>query len=226
MGDERRRRLKKSQRRELIEEAASALFAEHGYGGTRLGDIAAAAGVTKQLLYQHFPSKKALHMALLAKHRDELLAGLAEDMATPGPLAERLPRVLDRWFAYVEEHPYALAMLFRDTTGDPEVQAFYRELQASARRANVALIRAEPELDVPQEQLEPLAEFARAATTGLALWWAEHPDVPRSTVVSVAADTLVRGLGIKPRRDSADEYRPVTRASRVQEKEMPPGFRE
>ena len=121
-------------------------------------------------------------------------------MATPGPLAERLPYVLDRWFTYVEEHPYALAMLFRDTTGDPEVQAFYRELQASARETNVALLRAEPELDIADDQLEPLAEFARAATTGLALWWAEHRDVPRPTVVEVAAETLVRGLGLKDAR--------------------------
>jgi AcrR family transcriptional regulator len=197
MSVEPRRRLKKGKRREVIEEAASALFAERGYAGARLEDIAAAAGVTRQLLYQHFPSKKALHMALLARHRDELLAGLAQDMSMPGPLAERLPVVLDRWFAYVDEHPYALAMLFRDTTGDPEVQAFYRELQASARAANVALIRAEPELDIPEDQLEPLAEFARAATTGLALWWAEHRDVPRATVVAVAAGALARGLGPK-----------------------------
>lgn len=197
MSTEPRRRLKKGQRRKVIEEAASALFAEHGYSGTRLEDIAAVAGVTKQLLYQHFPSKKALHMALLAKHRDELLAGLAQDMATPGPLAKRLPHVLDRWFAYVEDHPYALAMLFRDTTGDPEVQALYRELQASARAANMALIRAEPELDIPEDQIEPLAEFARAASTGLAMWWAEHRDVPRATVVAVAAEMLVGGLGLK-----------------------------
>jgi AcrR family transcriptional regulator len=203
MGRERRPRLRKAQRRELIEEAASALFAEHGYAGTRLEDIAAAAGVTKQLLYQHFPSKRALHMTLLAKHRDKLLAGLAQDMAGPGPLAERLPHVLDRWFAYVEEHPYALAMLFRDTTGDPELQAFYRELQASARRANVALLRAEPELDLTEEQIEPLAEFARSATTGLALWWADHRDVPRATLVDVAAGMLVRGLGL-PSSDGAN----------------------
>jgi hypothetical protein len=117
-------------------------------------------------------------------------------MAAPGPLAERLPQVLDRWFAYVDEHPFALAMLFRDTTGDPEVQAFYRELQASARRANVALIRAEPEIEVPEEQVEPLAEFARSATTGLALWWADHRDVPRATIVDVTAGMLVRGFGL------------------------------
>lgn len=191
-----RRRLQKPERRRVIEDAASELFAEHGYAETKLEDIAAAAGVTKQLLYQHFSSKKELHMALLTKHRDELLGSLSAGMATPGPLTERIPRVTDDWFRYVEEHPYASAMLFRDTTGDPELQAFYRELQASARMANVALLRAERELQVPEDRVEPLAEFIRAAIVGLALWWADHPKVPRSTVVSVAVDTLMSGLGL------------------------------
>ena len=190
----RRRRLPRAERRRVIEEAASELFAERGYAATRLEDIATAAGVTKQLLYQHFSSKKELHMALLARHRDELLAGLAESMSRPGPLAERLPQVSDDWFAYVEEHPFASAMLFRDTTGDPEVMAFYRELQASARAANVALIEAEPELDIPKERVEPLAELIRSASTGLALWWADHPEVPRALLVDVLVGTLWNGL--------------------------------
>jgi AcrR family transcriptional regulator len=173
------------------------LFAERGYAQTRLEDIATAAGVTKQLVYQHFRSKKELHLALLAKHRDGLLGQLAESMSRPGPLAERLPKVTDEWFAYVEENPYAWSLLFRDTTGDPDVQAFYRELQASARAANVALIEAEPELAVPKERVEPLAEFVRSAVTGLALWWADHPEVPRATVVEVAVDALTNGLGLE-----------------------------
>jgi AcrR family transcriptional regulator len=192
----RRRRLPKAERRRIIEDAASRLFAEHGYSETRLDDIAAAAGVTKQLLYQHFPSKKALHLALLARHRDEILGRLTASMSTPGRLAERLPRVLDDWFAYVEEHPYASALLFRDTTGDPEVQAFYRENHAAARATNVALLRAEPELQIPEDRLEPLAELMRSATTGLAVWWGEHPEVPRATIVGVTVDLFVRGLGL------------------------------
>jgi AcrR family transcriptional regulator len=212
-----RRRLKKSERRGMIEDAASALFAEHGYAETRLEDIAAAAGVTKQLLYQHFPSKKALHLALLAKHRDEILERLTDSMSTPGPLAERLPRVLDDWFAYVEEHPYASALLFRDTTGDPEVQAFYRDNHAAARAANVALLRAEPELQIPEDRLEPLAELMRSATTGLAVWWGQHPEVPRTTIVDVTVDVLARGLGLAKagdHRDPADA--PRRRPTRVE----------
>jgi AcrR family transcriptional regulator len=199
-GATRRRRLPKHERRRLIEEAAAALFARHGYAETRLEDIAAAAGVTKQLLYRHFASKKELHLALLGKHRDEILARLTESMAAPGNLAERLPRVLDDWFAYVEENPYASSLLFRDTTGDPEVQAFYRENHAAARAANMAILRAEPELDIPEERLEPLAELMRSATTGLAVWWGEHPELPREVIVDVTVDLLLRGLGLGGRR--------------------------
>jgi AcrR family transcriptional regulator len=191
-----RRRLKKPERRAMIEDAASALFAERGYAETRLGDIAAAAGVTKQLLYQHFSSKRELHMALLAKHRDELLAGTAAEMAKPGTLLERLPRVFDRWFRYVEDHPYAMAMLFRDTTGDAELQRFHRELQASARAANVRLLRAEPELQIPPDRIEAVAEFVRSGSTGLALWWADNRDVPRATVVAASVQMLSSGLGL------------------------------
>lgn len=191
-----RRRLKKPERRRLIEDAASALFAQRGYAETRLDDIAAAAGVTKQLLYQHFPSKKALHIALLEKHRDGILNRLTETMRTHGRLIERLPRVLDAWFAYLEEHPYAAKLLFADTTGDPDVQAVYRDNHAAARTVTVSLLKAEPELGIRDDRMEPLAEFVRSATTGLALWWADHPEVPRSTVVEVTVDMLVRGLGL------------------------------
>jgi AcrR family transcriptional regulator len=195
-----RRRLSRADRRRVIEDAASRLFAAQGYAATKLTDVAAAAGVTKQLLYQHFASKRELHLALLGRHRDELLAGTAVGMAQAGSLPERITASVDRWFAYVEAHPYALALLFRDTTGDPEVQAFYRELQASARMANVALLRAEPQLGLREEQIEPLAELVRAATVGVALWWADNPGVPRATVVGVVVGALGEGIAFAARR--------------------------
>jgi AcrR family transcriptional regulator len=189
----RRKRLAPGERRALIEDAAARLFAERGYAATRLEDIAAAAHVTKPVLYRHFESKKALHIALLAKHRDELLQQIVERAAGDGRLEARLPVILDAWFGYVEQHPYAWKMLFRDTTGDPEIQAFHRELQASARALNVSLIEAQPELSIQPQEVEPLAELLRSATTGLALWWLDHPDVPRSVLVDVTT-RLTRDL--------------------------------
>jgi AcrR family transcriptional regulator len=195
----RRRRLPKAERRRIIEEAASALFAERGYAAAKLDDIARAAGVTKQLLYRHFGSKKELYLALLAKHRDGLLGGIAEGMSRPGSLTERIPRVADEWFAYVEENPYASAMLFRDSIDDPDIEAFYRENHAAARALGVALMRGEAELEIPEEHQEPLAEFIRSAVAGLALWWAEHPEVARSTVVEAAVGAVTNGLGLRPK---------------------------
>jgi AcrR family transcriptional regulator len=189
----RRKRLSPDERRALIEDAAARLFAERGYAGTRLEDIAAAAHVTKPMLYRHFESKKALHVALLAKHRDELLQQIVERVTGDERLESRLPEILDAWFGYVEQHPYAWKMLFRDTTGDPEIQEFHRELQASARALNVRLIETQPELAIPPQEVEPLAELIRSATTGLALWWLDHPDVPRSVLVEVMT-RVTRGL--------------------------------
>jgi AcrR family transcriptional regulator len=190
---EKRRRLSAGERRALIEEAGARLFAERGFAATTLDAVAGAAGVTKPILYRHFESKRALHMALLAKHRDELLGTLAASVATDGPLERRLPMILDAWYGYVENHPYAWRLLFRDTTGDPEIEAFHAELRASARALNVSLIEAEPELELPAEQIEPLAELIRSATTGLAIWWLDNPDVPRSVLVDTMT-RVVRGL--------------------------------
>src|SRR5260370_30493797 len=113
------RRLPAERRRATLMAAASELFAERGYDRASLDELAARVGVTKPIVYRHFASKKDLYLELLALHRDELLSTLAREMTVAEPLADRVPRVADAWFSHVETHPFALAMLFRDVTGDP-----------------------------------------------------------------------------------------------------------
>ena len=191
-----RRRLPSPERRALIESAAARLFAEHGVDRTRLEDVAAAAGVTKPVLYRHFESKRALHLHLLAKTRDELAAAALAPFRPDRPLLEGLDEMLDAWFGYVEEHPHAARLLLRDPSGDPEVQAFHRRLHGLQRAADVALLK-EAGVAVPEAQLEPLAETIRRSLTGLGLWWLDHPSTPRSDLVAVMS-RLVRGLSSAP----------------------------
>jgi AcrR family transcriptional regulator len=167
------------------------LFAEHGYAGTRLEDIAAAANVTKPILYRHFASKKALYLALLEAHRDQL-GRFVEGGEDESPDA-RLRRILDTWFAYVEERPHAWKMLFRDTTGDEEIRAVRRGVQDSARAVLVGFLSAQPGAGLPREEIEPLAELLRTGMAGLALWWIDNPEVPRPVLVDATA-RLVGGL--------------------------------
>ena len=118
-----KRRLAPEERRRLIVEAAGRLFGEHGYDGARLDAVAAAAGVTKPVLYRHFADKTALYLALLERHRADL-GSFAGAIPADGSLEQRLRVVLEVWLDYVQAHSYAWRMLFRDTGGGTEVRAF------------------------------------------------------------------------------------------------------
>jgi AcrR family transcriptional regulator len=177
-----RRRLPVAERRELIVEAAGRLFGERGYDGTRLDDIAAAAGVTKPILYRHFDSKRDLYLALLARHRDDLQSFTAA-MPAEGSHRERLRAVLEIWLTYVEAHAYAWKMLFRDTGGGPEVHTFRREVHAPAREVLVEMIRSPGESRIPTRELEPLAELLSMGMASLVLWWMDNPDVSREALI-------------------------------------------
>ena len=157
---------------------AGRLFAQHGYAGTRLEDIAAAAHVTKPIVYRHFESKKALYVALLVKHRD--------DLPTFVEAGEPMGAILEGWLAYVRDNSHAWVMLFRDSSGDDEIRELRREVSIRARQVMAAFVAERAGDRVPAEQVEPTAELLRSGLAGLALWWIDHPDVPKAVVAAVA----------------------------------------
>jgi AcrR family transcriptional regulator len=184
-----RRRMPTLERRATILRAAGPLFARDGYAGTRLDDVAAAAGVTKPILYRHFDSKKALYLALLDKHEADLptffegVAGVTSDL---GP--DALVRlILEHWLDYVRGNQHAWAMLFRDASGDDELRRRRLEVSARAREVMAGFVAAVGGDRVPAAQVEPTAELLTSGLAGLALWWIDHPKVAKQTVVDAAA---------------------------------------
>lgn len=186
-------------RREVIERAALEVFAERGYHGSSIGEIARRSGVTPPVLYDHFTSKLDLHKRLLERTRDELLEMWREQLVGDDPAQERIPRAIDAWARYVEAHPYAPRMFFPETTGDPEIQAIHREVQAQGAAALGAILGSEPGAEriagsADEEALEMAAEVIRSGLTGLAIWWTEHPRVPRERIVATAVNAVWIGL--------------------------------
>jgi AcrR family transcriptional regulator len=187
--DSERRRIPADERRAVIVRAAGRLFARHGYAGTRLDDIAAAAHVTKPIVYRHFDSKKALYLALLNKHREDLpsffegVGGALPD----GSLESAVRSILEGWLDYVRENRHAWVMLFRDSSGDDEIRTLRRDVSLRAREVIAAFIAAQPGPGIPAEQVEPTAELLTSGLAGLALWWIDHPDVPKPVLVETAA---------------------------------------
>lgn len=178
-----------AERRATILRAAGPLFARDGYAGTRLEDVAAAAGVTKPILYRHFESKKALYVALLDKHEADLptfferVAGVAPDLPP-----DRLVRlILEHWLDYVRENQHAWAMLFRDVSGDDDLRRRRTEVSVRAREAMAAFVATFGGDRIPADQVEATAELLTSGLAGLALWWIDRPDVSKQTVVAAAA---------------------------------------
>lgn len=172
----------------MIVEAAGRLFGEHGYEGTRLDEVARAAGVTKPILYRHFGSKKELYLALLERHRDDL-GSFAEAIPDEGTAEERVRGVLEIWLAYVEAHTYAWRMLFRDSGGDDEIRDFRLEVHTRARLVLVQMIRTLSEVPIPRRELEPLAELMSMGMAALVLWWIDNPGAPRGAILDAMTRT-------------------------------------
>jgi AcrR family transcriptional regulator len=194
-----RRRIGFDARQALIVEAAQEVFAEAGYAGASMEVIARRAGITKATLYDHFSSKQTLHLWLLDRQRDELNHLGQEHMRAEGPLEQRVARTYDAFFRYVEEHPYAWRMLFRETTGDAIVAAEHRRIhaEASAVIAHMLFQTAEAPFvkdGLPPESVNGIGELIRGGLHALTLWWMEHPDVPREQIVAVCMNLYWVGL--------------------------------
>jgi AcrR family transcriptional regulator len=193
-----RRRLSGSERRRAILDAGMRVFAEHGYERASMREIARSAGITTPVIYDHFPSKCELQIALLEEQEAALRAhqGRERGLETGPDLARAL---VDDFFSWVESHPYAWRMLFHDTPSDPQVLAAQRGAKQRSVAQIVSFVAPAPELRVTtglgREVVERLlAESIYAVVNGLVAWWWEHREVPREELVNLAYDLLWTGL--------------------------------
>lgn len=185
-----RTRMAAPERREAILRAAMEVFADRGYHGSSLDEIALQAGISKALIYEHFNSKKELHGELLATHVAELF-GRMQANATAGTTGEeRLRGGVDAVLSFVEENRTAFRVLFRDAA-DPEVAEVLAGVQAQAVDVIAALITSDPDgvaLQIEDEEerrsrIETHAAMLSGAVQALAAWWDDHQDAPRADLV-------------------------------------------
>ena len=195
-----RRRLSAAERRERILAAATEVFAESGYHAASMTQIAERAGVVASVIYDHFPSKRDLHIELIRIHGDALIERTITSITPASPL-EMLQESIDIYFIGVEEDPFAWRFLFRDPPGDPEIAEAWRACHNRATEGIAALTRlGVPNLteltDMPAEQAAwMLAKVTQSATNGLAQWWYENREVPREQVADLARRILWDGFG-------------------------------
>jgi AcrR family transcriptional regulator len=191
-----RQRLRPEVRREQLLDAATQVFAERGYEGARVEQIADAAHVSPGLLYRHFDGKQDLYAEILQLANRELMQHLAQAAAPQRPSSERVREGLDAFFTFVEDHRHLWQMLMKDVV-EPEIAEIREQVTARSVRAVAALAAQDYDAGPGQPgelELEMAAVMIVGSAVSLASWWTDHPEVSRAKMVGVAMDVMWLGL--------------------------------
>jgi AcrR family transcriptional regulator len=105
-------RLPAQQRRAQLLAVATEVFAERGFHATSMDEVAEAAGVTKPVLYQHFPSKRALYRELLDDVDAQLVSSLVAATTSASTGRERVQEGFAAYFRFVATNRAAFRLLF------------------------------------------------------------------------------------------------------------------
>ncbi len=203
-----RPRLSASERRTQLLDVAGALFAVHGYHGLSMEQLAEAAGVSKPVLYQHFPSKRELYIAVVSEAATEMEQRVRKALEGTEDNRGRVHGAIGAYFDFIHDRRFQLLSASSELA-DEEIRGLIDRAESRVARAVGALIAADAGLS------ETAAHFLAYAVRGLAVegarWWLEHPEVDRDEAVHLVGRLAWRGLGsfspdTEPGRDDTTEF--------------------
>jgi AcrR family transcriptional regulator len=200
----------KSRREREILEAAAAVFAERGFRGTRMADVAARAGIGKGTVYEYFRSKEALFVRLFHWFTSQAFESMVDAAAEPGGSAlALLKRSCDSLLESCREIQdlYPLTMEFWSASASPEFREElgreFRELYARFRAAIADLLRtgvAQGEVN-PEVQPEAIAGVLVGALDGIFLQAWFSPDFDAVAAGRHFLEVLPGGIAASGRGD-------------------------
>jgi AcrR family transcriptional regulator len=138
---------------DAILEAGARVFAERGYQAGSTNRIAEAAGVSIGSLYEYFPNKEAILVALAERRLEQMVSEIETLLAASRESAESVESLLQRFVsAMLEVHerdPHLHRLVFAEAPHPPELHACVLQTEESLAHAVEALLRGRPELSLP-----------------------------------------------------------------------------
>jgi AcrR family transcriptional regulator len=193
-------RLPRDARRKQLLAAAQEVFVAKGYHATGMDDIAERAGVSKPVLYQHFPGKFELYLALLDMQTEVLADTVQKALATSEDNAERVHAVLSAYFDFVDraDNDGAYRLVFEsDLVNDPAVRQRVEQVTHRTVLAVAQTVAADTGLDETTSEL--LATALTGAAEAAAQWWLDTDKaLDREQAIAFLEILLWRGISNFP----------------------------
>jgi AcrR family transcriptional regulator len=198
-------RLPRSARRRQLLAAAQEVFVANGYHAAAMDDIAERAGVSKPVLYQHFPGKLELYLALIDEQAEALTSAIKDALARTDDNRERIHAVLSAYFEFMDgtarRAPGAYRLIFETDLGkEPAVRDRVERSTREIMHAVADTVAGDTGLDRAQAEL--LAMTLTGGAQVAARWWLENDrPVPHADAVRLLEALLWRGISHFPRQE-------------------------
>ncbi len=192
-------RLSRGARRAQLLLAARDVFAAQGYHAAAMDDIAERAGVSKPVLYQHFPGKLELYQALLTTYADELVEKVSGAIEHTAENRDRVHAAVAAYFDFVAGEGRAYRLVFEsDLRGDPEAASVVDSALNRCIDSIAGAVTTDAGLDFDRAQLLAVG-LVGLSQVGAQYWLDSDQRIPREEAVALMSSLAWRGIAGFPR---------------------------
>ena len=195
-------RLPRSARRAQLLGAARDVFVANGYHSAAMDDIAERAGVSKPVLYQHFPGKLDLYLALLDQSIESLVAAVGDALASTGDNKLRVTATTQAYFDFVSDEGGAFRLVFEsDLTSEPSVRERVDRVTQECAELVSEVIAKDAGLSDEESHLLAVGLIGMAQVSAR-YWVTTGQRVPKTEAVRLVSSLSWRGISKFPRAGS------------------------
>lgn len=192
-------RLPRRERRAQLLDAARGVFVTQGYHAAAMDDIADKAGVSKPVLYQHFPSKQELYLALLDESVETLTSAVRAALAGTEDNAERVAATVGAYFDFVDDPDGAYRLVFEsDLVNVDEVRRRVERADEQCAALVAVVIASDTGLSEDEAMLLATGLTGMAQTTARR-WLRNRRALPKETATRLVVDQVWGGISAFPR---------------------------
>jgi AcrR family transcriptional regulator len=188
-------------RRAQLLDSALEVFVAQGYHSAAMDDIAERAGVSKPVLYQHFPGKMELYLALLEQSSDRIIDETRRALASTQDNKMRVVATMQVFYEYVADAQGAFRLVFEsDLTNEPAVRAQVDRVTKECAEEIAKVISEDTGL--PTEAAHLLAvSLVGMAQVSARFWLDSGGGIDQSEAATLVAGLAWRGISRFPRTD-------------------------